>query len=49
MRVTRGLKLRHKVLFTKSRPHKVKTKVLPRKAKHRHKMGVVELPFEVRA
>ena len=29
------LKIRHKVLFTKSRPHKRKNKTLDRKAKHK--------------
>jgi len=30
--------LRKPILFTRSRPHKVKTKVLPRKAKHKKKI-----------
>ena len=29
------IKIRRKVLFTKSRPHKVKRNVLPRKSKHK--------------
>jgi len=34
------IKIRSKVLFTRSRPHKRKNKVLPRKAKHKGEENV---------
>ena len=37
------LQSRKPILFTKARPHQVKTKVLPRKAKPRHK-GELDSP-----
>lgn len=36
----REIKIRKTILFTKSRPHKVKTKILDRKKKHKLKLSI---------